>query len=48
MLNTSAAGLAGMVFSPRLLSNKRVANPKMVATKVETVTNDCVLLCQII
>jgi len=43
MLKTSAVGLAGMVFSPKLFSNKRAANTEIVATKVETVMNDCVL-----
>jgi len=44
MLKTSAMGLAGMMFNPRLLSNKREANSEIVATKVETVTNDCGLM----
>jgi len=35
-----------MVFSPRLFSNKREPNSKMVATKAETVMNDCVLFAQ--
>ena len=43
MLKTSAVGLAGMVFSPNPFSNKRAANTEIVATKVETVMNDCVL-----
>ena len=42
MLKTSAIGLAGMMFRPMLLNNKREENSKMVATKVETVMNDCV------
>ena len=37
-----------MVFSPRLFSNKREPNSKMVATRVETVMNDCVLFAQTI
>jgi hypothetical protein len=48
MLKTSAIGLAGMVFSPRPFSNKRATNSEMVATKVETVMNDCVSFAQII
>ena len=42
MLKTSAIGLAGMMFSPRLFSNRRDPNSEIVATKVETVMNDCV------
>lgn len=41
MLKTSAIGLAGMMFSPRLFSSKRELNSEIVATKVETVMNDC-------
>lgn len=41
MLKTSAIGLAGIMFSPRLFSNKRAANSEIVATRVETVMNDC-------
>ena len=48
MLKISAVGLAGMVFSPRLFSSKRAANPEMVAIKAETVMNDCVLSVQIV
>lgn len=48
MLKTSAIGLAGMVFSPRLFSNKREQNSKIVATRAETVMNDCVSLVQVI
>ena len=47
MLKTSAIGLAGMVLKPRLFSNKRDPNSKMVATRVETAMNDCVLFAQI-
>lgn len=48
MLKTSAIGLAGMVFSPRLFNNRREANSDMVVTKVETVTNDCESVARII
>jgi hypothetical protein len=48
VLKTSAIGLAGMVFSPRLFSNKREQNSKIVATRAETVMNDCVSLVQVI
>jgi hypothetical protein len=42
MLKSRAIGLAGMMFSPRLFSNKRDPNSAIVAAKVETVMNDCV------
>lgn len=48
MLKISAIGLAGMVFTPKLFSNKREPNSKMVVTKVETVMNDCVLFVRTI
>lgn len=41
-LKISAIGLAGIVFSPRLFSNRREQNSEIVATRVETVMNDCV------
>lgn len=41
MLKTNAIGLAGMLFNPRRFRNKMEVNSEMVATKVETVTNDC-------
>ena len=37
-----------MVFSPKLFSSNREPNSKMVATRVETVMNDCVLFAQAI
>ena len=46
MLKISAVGFAGMVFSPRLFNSKRAANSEIVATKVETVMNDFMLLTQ--
>ena len=42
MLKTSAIGLAGMMFSPRLFSSKSELNSEIVATKIETVMKDCV------
>ena len=48
MLKTNAIGLAGMMFSPRLFSNKMEVNSVIVATKVDTVINDCTLLVQMI
>ena len=48
MLKTNAIGLAGMVFNPRRFRNKMEVNSEMVATNVETVTNDCARSAQII